>query len=250
MLRLMLSDLLWAKISTALPPERGCRGRPSQNTRLTVEGILWRHRTGSPWRDLPDTFGPWSTVFSRFNRWSKNGIWRTLFEAVQSDVDTEWHFIDSTIIRVHQHGSGARKDLNRAIGASRGGPTTKIHTLADGLGNPVRMILTGGQVHDSQPVGALLLGASPEYVVADKAYDARWIRDLVSANQGCPVIPQRRGAISPNPQYDRAIYKSRQGIENLFAKLKQWRAVATRYEKTPANFIAVLHMACALIWLS
>jgi transposase len=178
MLRLMLTDSLWSKISVLLPPDTGRRGRPSPKTRMIVEGILWRHRTGSPWRDVPDAFGPWPTVFSRFNRWSKVGVWQTLFSTVNKEADREWHFVDSTSIRAHQHGSGARKGIERAIGSSRGGPTTKIHN------------------------------------------------------------------------YDKAIYKSRHVIENLFAKMKQWRAVATRYEKNPANFMAVLHIVSAIIWLT
>jgi transposase len=250
MLRLMLTDSLWSKISVLLPPDTGRRGRPSPKTRMIVEGILWRHRTGSPWRDVPDAFGPWPTVFSRFNRWSKVGVWQTLFSTVNKEADREWHFVDSTSIRAHQHGSGARKGIERAIGSSRGGPTTKIHTLADGLGNPVRFILTGGQVHDSQPFAALVAGTSADYVIADKGYDAGWIRSVVLENQGCPVIPQRRGSAQPNPHYDKAIYKSRHVIENLFAKMKQWRAVATRYEKNPANFMAVLHIVSAIIWLT
>lgn len=243
--RYSISDELWLRMSQLLPGGSGRRGRPFDRARTIIEGILWRLRTGAPWRDVPGEFGPWSTVFSCFNRWSKTGIWEKLFESVKIDPDTEWHFVDATIVRVHQHGSGARTGVERAIGASRGGQTTKIHAMADGLGMPLRLILTGGQVHDSQPLEAVLGEDTPEVVIADKAYDAAWIRALIEERGAKPVIPQRVGAVALNPNYDRDIL-----IENLFARLKQWRAVATRYEKTAANFLAVLHIASTMAWLA
>ena len=75
--RSYLTDYMWDKLAPLLPPERGKTGRPSKNHRNMIEAILWKHRTGAPWRDLPEEFGPWISVFTRFNRWSKVGLWQT-----------------------------------------------------------------------------------------------------------------------------------------------------------------------------
>jgi len=113
MLRLMLSDAMWQKIGPLLPCEKGRRARPAKDNRLIVEGILWRFRTGAPWRDLPESFGPWGTIYTRFNRWSKAGVWEQAFSALRDDVDDEWNFIDSTIVKAHQHATGAKKGATR-----------------------------------------------------------------------------------------------------------------------------------------
>src|SRR5262249_4167883 len=95
------------KIETFLVSERGA-GRPPLDDRRFVEAVLWWRRTGVPWRDLPEAFGPWKTVFNRFDRWSKSGKWGRLLRALQTDVDGEWHSIDSTINRAHQHAAGGK----------------------------------------------------------------------------------------------------------------------------------------------
>jgi putative transposase len=88
------------------PDQKGSTGR---DNRMFVEGVLWIVRTGSPGRDLPDAFGEWNSVFRRFSRWSQKGIWHRIFEAMSDDPDFEYLIVDSTIIRAHQHASGAKK---------------------------------------------------------------------------------------------------------------------------------------------
>ena len=78
-----------------------------------IEAVLWWRRTGAPWRDLPGEFGPWKTVFNRFDRWAKNGKWDRMFQVLQTDVDDEWHSLDSTINRAHQHAAGAKGGRKR-----------------------------------------------------------------------------------------------------------------------------------------
>jgi putative transposase len=107
-----LTDLQWARIKAFLESDykTGDRGH---NDRNFIEAVLWWMRTGSPWRDLPDDFGPWKTVFNRFDRWSRNGKWDRLFRALQTDGDDEWHSLDSTINRAHQHAAGGKGGLKR-----------------------------------------------------------------------------------------------------------------------------------------
>lgn len=107
--RLLLSDAQWDRISGLIigrPDQRGSTGR---DNRMFVEGVLWIVRTGSPWRDLPEVFGDWNSVFRRFSRWSEKGVWRRVFEAMSDDPDFEYLIVDSTIVRAHQHASGAQK---------------------------------------------------------------------------------------------------------------------------------------------
>ena len=110
--RTQLDDRQWARIAAFLDADR-TSGRLGKDDRNFLEGVLWWRRTGVPWRDLPAAFGPWKTLFNRFNNWSKRGKWDRLFAALQTDVDGEWHAIDSTINRAHQHAAGAKKGIRQ-----------------------------------------------------------------------------------------------------------------------------------------
>ena len=112
MVRAQLGDEPWKKIATVLESDRGA-GRGGSNDRKFVEAVLWWRRTGVPWRDLPSEFGPWKTVFNRFDRWSKRGKWMRLFEGLKTDPDDEWHSLDSTIHRAHQHAAGGKGGRRR-----------------------------------------------------------------------------------------------------------------------------------------
>ena len=128
--------------------------------------------------------------------------------------------------------------------------TTKIHALVDALGNPLRFLLTPGQVHDLVGADALLPQMAADILIADKAFDAddRVIRTLASAGKSA-VIPPRQNRTAPRP-FDQELYKTRHLVENFFCKLKQFRAIATRYDKTARNFLAAVHLAAATIWLN
>src|SRR5712672_3439524 len=107
--RLVLSDAAWERIAPLIigrPDQKGSTGR---DNRMFVEGVLWIVRTGSPWRDLPEAFGDWNSVFRRFSRWSLKGVWWRIFEAMSDDPDFEYLIVDSTIVRAHQHAAGAKK---------------------------------------------------------------------------------------------------------------------------------------------
>ena len=103
-----VSDEQWNKIKDLLPGKPGDPGRTAEDNRGFINAVLWIARTGAPWRDLPERFGAWNSVFQRFNRWSKRGVWGRLLQAWQ-DPDLECLMLDSTVIRAHQHAAGARK---------------------------------------------------------------------------------------------------------------------------------------------
>jgi len=120
--RLNLRDDQWERIAHLLPGKPGDRGRTAANNRLFVEAVLWLGRSGAPWRDLPETFGPWNSVYKRFARWEKRGVWERVFCVLAEDADFEEVFIDSTVIRVHQHAAGApKKPAHRRLAARAAG---------------------------------------------------------------------------------------------------------------------------------
>jgi transposase len=107
----------WERLAPLLPPHKP--GRRRQDDRRILNGILWKLATGAPWRDLPEQYGPWQTVYTRFWRWTRAGVWDQLFAAVQRQADAagqlDWalHFVDGTVIRAHQHAAGAKKGTQR-----------------------------------------------------------------------------------------------------------------------------------------
>jgi transposase len=143
----------------------------------------------------------------------------------------------------------SKKAENQALGRSRGGLSTKIHALVDALGNPVRFLLTPGQAHDLAGADALLPQMTANLLIADRAFDAdsRVLNPLAAAGKSA-VIPPRPNRLTPR-EFDRELYKERHLIENFFCKLKQFRAIATRYDKTASNFLAAIHLTAATTWL-
>ena len=112
-MRYELTDFEWSVIEPALP--KGRRGRQPGNNRQVMNGIFWVLRTGAPWRDLPERYGPYTTAYNRFNRWRKAGIWDRLMDAVTKAHDGKVQMIDSSIVRVHQHASGVKKRVEIVV---------------------------------------------------------------------------------------------------------------------------------------
>jgi transposase len=102
-----IKDDPWNRIRDLLPGRAGQVGRHGKDNRLFIDAVVWILKTGAPWRDLPERFGKWFTVWKRFDRWSQKGVWKRVFEALQ-DPDLEWVMLDSTIVRAHQHAAGKK----------------------------------------------------------------------------------------------------------------------------------------------
>ena len=136
-----------------------------------MNAIFYVLRTGMPWRDLPERYGPYTTANNRFHRRSRRGIWKKIFDKLVAQSRDSLYLIDSTIVKAYRAASGAKGGQNQMIGVSPGGRSTKIHAVVDSKGRPLNIILTGGNVHDSQVVEEVLDTPHVPYAVtADKGY--------------------------------------------------------------------------------
>jgi transposase len=295
----LLTGEQWARLAPCLPDNAGKAGRPFADHRRIIEGIIYRYRTGIPWRDLPrEAFGSWQTVWKRHRRWAADGTWDMALAQLTAQADStdgiDWTVsVDSTINRAHQHATNTarpEKDTSaatrgskdetpatrgepagHAIGRSRGGLTTKIHHAVDGNGRPLAVVVTPGQVHDAQ-VLPLLLGdirvprlgrggprTTPDALLADKAYSSKQVRAGLAVRGIRTVIPERadqqanrkrKGRNGGRPRtLDTETYKRRNIVERSFSLLKQWRGLATRYDKLAIVYRSAAVLAAIIAWL-
>jgi len=223
-MRYELTDNEWTSIRPMLPNKP--RGVPRVNDRRVLNGIFWVLRSGAPWRDLPDNFGPYTTCYNRFVRWRRAGVWARIMSALAGAHDAAVQMIDT-----------------------RGGLTSKIHALVDTNGLPVRLALTAGEAHDNRLAGKLLSRLkSGTMLLADRGYDADWIKALVAERGVWANIPPRCNRNEPIC-FSPYLYRARNLVERFFNKIKQCRRVATRYDKLAANYLAFIQLASIRLWL-
>ena len=124
-----------------------------------------------------------------------------------------------------------------------------MHVAVDALGNPLRIILSAGQIADIEQAAALIKEQPAEFIVADKGYDSDALVATITEQGSQAVIPPRSNRLNPRT-FDRHIYKRRNLIERFFARIKQFRRIATRYDKLAKSFLSFIHLACAIVWLT
>lgn len=245
--RFMLTDEFWSRLKPIMQ-QNGIYDK--HKLRKTTEGILYRLRVGCPWRDLPKEFGRWNSIYKRFNDWSSKNKLMSIFKNLVTDPDFEWKFIDGTIVKAHQHSTGAAHKAESAIGKSVAGNSTKIHMAVDSFGLPVEFEITQGQIHDSK-IADKIISKLPKggYTMADRGYDNDQIRTQILKMDSIPIIPRKINSKIGNEDIDWSLYKHRHLVENIFARLKHYRAIATRYDKLKRNYKSMVALACAYIWL-
>src|SRR5690349_20062845 len=253
---MVLTDERWAALA---PLVEACRPRgktPPRDLRRTIEAIIWRHVNGAKWRAIPAELGPWWRAAQLFIRWAELGAWQRPLEAAQArGGEPGMAFPDGTPVRAHPKAPGAPKagatsrerDRREALGRSRGGFGTKACVIADGRGRAVA--LAPGQAHELPLAPGLLdrLPRVPLWVVGDRGYSSDAFRELVWSSGARPAIPTRSNeAAVACPDF---IYHNRNLVERLWGRLKEWRAVATRFEKTATSYLGVLCLAATADWL-
>jgi transposase len=200
-----LTDEQWALLEPLLPARSGLGRPPVWTRRQLIDGIRWRVRAGTPWRDVPSWYGSWQSVYGLFRRWQRDGTWAQVVTALQAHADAAglitWDVsVDSTTARAHQHAAGASsygplqkeppggvaaEPADHALGRSRGGFTTKVHLACEQGQKPLSIVITAGQRGDSPQFEAVLAGirvprlqggrprTRPDRVLGDKAYSSR-----------------------------------------------------------------------------
>ncbi|WP_407947353.1 IS5 family transposase [Phaeovulum veldkampii] len=244
-----LSDAQMERLRPFFPKSRG---KPRVDDRRVLSGIIYVQKNGLQWKGVPAVYGPPKTLYNRFVRWSRMGVFARIFaELAQPGPDGETIMIDSTHLKAHRTAASLSKGgLARAIGRTKGGLNSKLHMVCDGLGRPLTFFLSPGQMSDAK--GALvLLDALPpaKMLLGDKGYDADWFREALDDKGIAACIPARRGRKNP-ASHDRKFYKQRHRIENLFARLKDWRRIATRYDRCAELFLSAICIAATVMfWL-
>jgi transposase len=239
--RYELTDEQYNRLQPLLSGKPGDPGRNADDNRRFLNAVLWIARTGAPWLDL------------------------------------DWVMLDSSFVRAHQHAAGRKKGIptqKRSGGAeegSRGGFSTKINVVCDALGNPLEIAPTPGQAGDCPQAEPLLervvavvslaseTETDPETpgseappalgaVLADKGYDSDDLLEYVASLKAEAVIPAKKNRAVQRP-LNKELYKDRNKVERFFGRVKHYRRIATRYEKTARNYMAMLHLVSTMVWL-
>ncbi|WP_246682624.1 IS5 family transposase [Mesorhizobium sp. B3-2-1] len=242
-----LRDDQWERIRGFVPGgTKGKRG-PRTDNRKFLDALLWMARSGGRWRDLPERLGDYRSVKRRYYRWIEMGVLDEMLLVLAREADDRLDHCARSSARRRRAPVKRGADA-QGLGRSRGGLSTKIHAAGDALGLPVRLIASPGQRNDIAFAHDLVDGFETGAAIADKGYDADHLLEKIAEIGADVVIPPKRNRKHQRP-YDADLYKERNIIERFFNKLKQFRRVATRYDKLLANFMGFVKLAAIAIWL-
>jgi len=241
-----LDDQQWLAINPSLPKNQ--LRAPRDDDRRIISGIVHVLKSGCRWQDTPTAYGPPTTIYNRFRRWSIKGHWRRLFTALVELKPDHVQMIDSTTAKAHRSAARGKGASEQAIGRSRGGRTTEIHAAVDGSGRPIAFEITPGQLGDVRAALALLQPLPPPHqCMADTAYDSNGLRSFMSERGTCSVIQNKRTRKRFHA-FDKEAYRQRNLVERMFCRLKDWRRVASRYDKLAHVFACAVYIAAIIIW--
>ena len=244
-----ISEANWSTILSFLKAQKGLHTSNEPKLRIFIEAVYYILKTGGQWMYIPKCYGCGRAIHKRYKNWADKGVWGDLMTYV-ADKDTQQVMMDSLSVKAHACASGYEINGNEihALGRSVGGFTTKIHTLTDALGNPIRFILTPGNTHDIIPTKDLLEGIRNSKVLADKAYFSEENIEFITGNCNEVVIPSKSN-YTKDHSIDWHVYKERHLIENFFSKIKHFRRVFSRFDKTCSAFLGFISLASTFIWL-
>ena len=241
-----LTKIQWNKIKFIFEKQKK-KGRPTLDALKVFKAIVWMLKSGARWRDLPPHFGNWNSIYHTFRRWSEQGIFEKILQIVnKNSQNTKLIEIDSTYCKVHQ--SACSKLKNQAIGVSRGGKTTKIHALVNENFQLLNIMLTGGNVNDSECALALLkpIHIAGKKVLADRAYSSSSIRTFIEHQKATVCIPDKSN-FKVTHDFDKELYKQRNIIERFFQRIKNYRHIAFRFDKLADCFLNFVLLAASVI---
>ncbi|WP_373288963.1 IS5 family transposase [Aureimonas endophytica] len=245
----LLSERQMGRIAPHFPLSHGV---PRVDDRRVVSGIVYVIRNGLQWKDAPSGYGPHKTLYNRSIRWSRLGVFNRIFAALAGEGPRpERLMIDATHLKAHRTAASLLKGgMPRRIGRTKGGLNSKLHAVCDGQGRPLVMTLTEGQTSDYRGARLMLAHLPPaREMLADKGYDADWLRKELAERGIKACIPSRAKRKNPVP-HDAILYKQRHKIEIMFGRLKDWRRVATRYDRCAHTFFSAICIAATVIfWL-
>lgn len=266
-----LTDEQFALIEPFLPKAGPDGGHPYSEHRPILNGLFWKLHTGAQWRDIPRSYAPWSTIYSRYRNWCIEGRLACILVTIRQTLDQkgllDWEqwWLDSSLIRGSRSAAGAPEKAgsenepdDHALGRSRGGFGTKLHLLCDGNGIPLSVLLLPGQAHESTQFECLLesveivqasgrIRKRPRRVGGDRSYHAQRIRFWLRAHGIGRVIPPRQGPKKRRPgrplSYDRSRYRGRNVVERSIGWLKECRSIGTRFEKLATHYLGLVQLA-------
>lgn len=214
-----------------------------------VAGMYYILRTGVAWRDLPQEFGPWKSVYTRFRRWCKSGVWARMLAIFTAKAEGSIRHFDCSHIKVHQDASNAAGGrATQAIGKTKGGLNTKVAAVVDALGRAVGLHLVAGNRHDIKAVTPLLGDLADCWAVGDRGFDSKRFRSELTKVGATPCIPPRRSN-RISYYYSKSLYTHRHLVENFFGRIKRLRRIGTRYEKLAETFLGFITFATIVDWI-
>lgn len=252
-----MSNLFWLtdeQMKHLRPYFPKSRGMPRVDDQRVLSGIIFINRNGLRWSDALREYGPPKMLYNRWKRWSEMGVFARIMAGLAAErTDHKTIMIDATYLKAHRTASSLwlkKGGRGRLIGRTKGGMNTKLHAVTDSFGRPIRFFISAGQVSDYTGARALVNSLpSADWLLGDRGYDADWFREALIDMGIKPCIPGRKSRDKP-VRYDKRRYKRRNRIEIMFGRLKDWRRVATHYDRCPKVFLSAIALAATvLFWL-
>ena len=240
----LLSEPQMARISPHFPRSHG---KPRVDDRRVISGIIYVIRNGLRWKDAPQEYGPHKTLYNRFVRWSRRGVFERIFAGLAGEGPSPER-IDPPQGASDRCQSAEKGALPRCIGRTKGGLNSKLHAVCDDRGKPIILLLSEGQMSDHTGARLLIEKLPPgSTLIGDRGYDSDHFRAALHVREIKPCIPPTKNRRQPI-EYDKALYKQRHKIENLFARLKDWRRIAMRYDRCAHTFFSAICLAATVVF--
>ena len=216
---------------------------------MVLDALFYRLRNAGPWRDLPEGFGPWRTIYGWHRRWAREGLWGRMLARLARKVKGRIRLVDGTHVRVHQCATNPKGGAAaHAMGKTRGGRNTKIMALTDVRGMAVKLSLIEGQAYEGNHVIELLDDPRGLMVVGDNGFDSDKLRQQLEELGARHCFPSKSNRRKKH-RLNKKLYRQRYQVENFFCRLKRWACSSTRRDKLALHFLSLIQFASIIDWL-